>query len=163
LTIKTGSSTGPILTAKYARRVPARTPLSTTDAVIGVGTAALGVAAMAVDHLLGDDPGLEDPPAFVFSTALILVVAGTVFGLVVRRATTESAPLRALALAVLAVVSLTLAFLGLPFPLAGGAVALGLRGRAGGSRVAAAALVLGAAVLALVTVGYGIDAARKLS
>ena len=35
---------------------------------------ALGIAAMAVDHLLGDDPGLEDPPAFLISAAVILVI-----------------------------------------------------------------------------------------
>jgi hypothetical protein len=36
---------------------------------------ALGLAAMAVDHLLGDDPGLEDPPMFLISAAVILVIA----------------------------------------------------------------------------------------
>jgi hypothetical protein len=30
---------------------------------------------MAVDHLLGDDPGLEDPPTFLISAAIILVIA----------------------------------------------------------------------------------------
>lgn len=35
----------------------------------------LGLAAMAVDHLLGDDPALEDPPTFLISAAIILVIA----------------------------------------------------------------------------------------
>ena len=41
---------------------------------------------MAVDHLLGDDPGLEDPPTFLISAAIILVIATLLFGLVGGRA-----------------------------------------------------------------------------
>jgi hypothetical protein len=41
-----------------ARQRPSR------ETLVGVAATALAVAAMAVDHLLGDDPGLEDPPAF---------------------------------------------------------------------------------------------------
>jgi hypothetical protein len=132
------------------------------DAALGVVATALGVAAMAVDHLLGDDPGLEDPPAFAFSAALVLAVAAVVFGLVVPRRI-EAAPARAIALAALAVVTLPLVFLGVPFPLAAAAVALGLRGRADGSRLATAAVAVGALVLALVTVGYAAQAVQKLT
>jgi hypothetical protein len=41
---------------------------------------------MAVDHLVGDDPGLEDPPAFLISAALVQVIAVLPFGRVVPRA-----------------------------------------------------------------------------
>ena len=48
-------------------------------ALAGTGVA-LGIAAMAVDHLLGDDPGLEDPPTFAASAAIVVVVAAVLFG-----------------------------------------------------------------------------------
>jgi hypothetical protein len=54
-------------------------------ALAGTGVA-LGVAATAVDHLLGDDPGLEDPPTFLISTAIVLVIAVMLFGWLVPRA-----------------------------------------------------------------------------
>ena len=54
-------------------------------ALAGTGVT-LGLAAMAVDHLLGDDPGLEDPPTFLVSAAVILVIAALLFGLIVPRA-----------------------------------------------------------------------------
>lgn len=50
-------------------------------ALAGAGVG-LGLAGMAVDHLLGDDPGLEDPPAFLISASLILVVTTLLFALV---------------------------------------------------------------------------------
>jgi hypothetical protein len=143
--------------------------LARRDAAVGVLTTALAIGAMAVDHLLGDDPGLEDPPAFLIASFLSLVVAGIVFGLVVPRtrrdpARAVRAARRGLACAVLAVVTLPLVWLGLPFPLAGGAVALGLLGRGGErTRTATAAAALGALVLTLVSVGFGVEAVRKLS
>ena len=46
-----------------------------------------------VDHLLGDDPGLEDVPTFLLSSGLTLAVAAVVFGIVVPRAAAD--PVRA--------------------------------------------------------------------
>ncbi|HET9545848.1 MAG TPA: hypothetical protein VFO88_09735 [Gaiellaceae bacterium] len=87
---------------------------------------------MAVDHLLGDDPGLEDPWAFVLTAAIILAVATVLFATVVRP---SLAPRRApLVLAILAVLSLAFIWIGLPFAAAPAAVALGLRVRAARNR-----------------------------
>jgi predicted permease len=118
----------------------------------------LGLAAMAVDHLLGDDPGLEDPPAFIISSAIILVIATLLFGLVVRRARD---PRRgSFIVAVLSVLSLTLIWLGVPFAVAPAAIALGLRGE---GRLAAAAIAIGVLVLLLVTGAYVYSAVDKLA
>jgi hypothetical protein len=131
---------------------------------IGIGVSAIAVAAMAVDHLLGDDPGLEDVPTFLISSGLTLAVAAVVFGIVVPRAAAD--PVRAakhgLVLSALSVLVIVTIWLGLPFPIAGGGVALGLIGRGGSHRRrGTAAIVLGAAVILLGTVGYGVEAIRK--
>lgn len=125
-------------------------------ALAGAGVG-LGLAGMAVDHLLGDDPGLEDPPAFLISAALILVVTTLLFALVVRR--TREPDRAGLIVAVLAVASLPLIWLGAPFAIAPAAIALGLRGE---GRRASAAVALGASVLLLVTGAYVYDAIDKL-
>ena len=118
----------------------------------------LGLAAMAVDHLLGDDPGLEDPPAFLISAAMILVTATLLFGLVVRRARD---PRRAsFIIAVLSVLSLPLIWLGVPFAVAPAAIALGLRGE---GRLAIGAITTGVLVLLLVTGAYVYSAVDKLA
>ena len=118
----------------------------------------LGLAAMAVDHLLGDDPGLEDPPAFLISAAIILVTATLLFGLVVRRARD---PRRAsFIVAVLSVLSLPLIWLGVPFAVAPAAIALGLRGE---GRLAIVAIATGLLVLLLVTGAYVYSAVDKLA
>src|SRR5918994_838310 len=78
-------------------------------ALAGAGVA-LGLAAMAVDHLIGDDPGLEDPPAFLISAAIILAITTLLFGRVVRRARDPSRA--SLIVALLAVASLPLIWLG---------------------------------------------------
>ena len=118
----------------------------------------LGLAAMAVDHLLGDDPGLEDPPTFLISAAIILVIATLLFGLVVRRARD---PRRAsFIVAVLSVLSLPLIWLGVPFAVAPAAIALGLRGE---GRLAIAAITTGGLVLLLVTGAYVYSAVDKLA
>lgn len=139
------------------------------EVVIPVAVAALAVAAMAVDHLLGDDPGLEDPPAFLIASLLSLMLTGLLFGfLVPRTKAAPEAPERAAALglacSVLAVVMLPLAlWLGLPFPLAGAGVALGLFGRAGRRRrLAIASVAVGMAVLVLATGAYTFLAVDKL-
>ena len=131
---------------------------------IGVGVSAIAVAAMAVDHLLGDDPGLEDVPTFLLSSGLTLAVAAVVFGIVVPRAATDpvTAAKRGLVLSTLSVLVIVTIWLGLPFPLAGGGIALGLIGRNGTRRRrATVAVVLGAAVVLLGTVGYTAEAIRK--
>ena len=130
------------------------------ESKIGLGVSALTVGAMAIDHLIGtedepgDDPGLADPAAFLISVALSLTLAALLFGVVVRRAARDEDPDRAarkaIACALLAVPAMALLFLGLPFPLAGAAIALGLIGRDGKrSRIATAAVAVGALVIAL--------------
>jgi hypothetical protein len=119
----------------------------------------LGLAAMAVDHLLGDDPGLEDPPTFLISAAIILVIATLLFALVVRRGARD--PRRAsFIVAVLSVLSLPLIWLGVPFAVAPAAMALGLRGE---GRLAIAAITTGILVLLLVTGAYVYSAVDKLA
>jgi hypothetical protein len=137
--------------------------------VIAVAVAALAVAAMAVDHLLGDDPGLEDPPAFLIASLLSLMLTGLLFGVLVPRTRAapeapERAAARGLACSILAVVTLPLAlWLGLPFPLAGAGVALGLLGRTGRRRrLAIASVAVGTAVLVLATGAYTYLAVDKL-
>jgi len=113
---------------------------------------------MAVDHLLGDDPGLEDPPAFAVSAAVVVGVAGLLFGVVLPRV--RNPPRAGSLLALASVLSLPLIWLGAPFAIAPAAIAAGRRGEGRLSRVAVA---VGAAVLLLVTGAYGYDAVRKLS
>jgi hypothetical protein len=128
------------------------------DWVLATTGAALGLAAMAVDHLLGDDPGLEDPAAFGISAAIIIIVVTLLFGGVVRR----SLALRrsGFIVAIVAILSLALIFLGVPFAVAPAAIALGLRGE---GRLATAAVAIGAVVLLLATGAYTVDAVDKLS
>jgi hypothetical protein len=123
----------------------------------GVGVV-LGFAGMAVDHLVGDDPGLEDPPAFLISAAVILVITTLLFGRVVRRA--RDAGRASVIVAVLAVASLPLIWLGVPFAIAPAAIALGKRGDGRGPQ---AAVAIGGVVLLLVTGAYTYDAIDKLS
>jgi hypothetical protein len=138
---------------------------------IGVGVTGLAIAAMAVDHLMGDDPAiLEDPFAFVVSAVFCVALAAFVFGRLVPRTKaapngSERAVKRAFVLSVLAVVGIPLVFwLGLPFVLAGGGIALGLLGRQGPRRRAGlAAIALGVLVIGLGTVGYGIQFIAKLA
>src|ERR687897_2221407 len=110
-------------------------------ALAGAGVA-LGLAAMAVDHLIGDDPGLEDPPAFLISAAIILAITTLLFGRVVRRARDPSRA--SLIVALLAVASLPLIWLGVPFAVAPAAIELGKRAN---GRSAWAAVAIGSVVL----------------
>jgi hypothetical protein len=126
-------------------------------ALAGAGVA-LGLAAMAVDHLLGDDPGLEDPPAFLISAATIVTIATLLFGRVVRRARD---PRRVgFIVALLGILSLPLVWLGAPFAVAPAAIALGLKGE---GRLATAAIMIGSVVLLLVTGAYLHSAVDKLA
>jgi hypothetical protein len=132
--------------------------MSSTDWLLAGGGVTLGLAAMAVDHLIGDDPGLEDPPAFLISVAIILTITALLFDRVVRRARD---PGRAgFIVAVLAVASLPLIWLGVPFVVAPAAIALGRRGD---GRLATAAVAIGGVAMLLVTGAYTYDAIDKLS
>jgi hypothetical protein len=125
------------------------------EAWIGVATAGLAVAAMVVDHLVGteddgDDAAFADPWVFLGTAAGALALTALLFRFVVRSDDPLRAPTRAIACGLLAVLSLPLLFLAVPFPFAGAALALGLIGREGRRRgLAAAGIVLGATVLAL--------------
>jgi hypothetical protein len=119
---------------------------------------------------MGDDPGLEDPPTFLLASGLSLALAAIVFRLVVPRARAAAArPGRAarvgLILSVLAAVpGIAVLWLGLPFVLAGGGLALGLRERrTAPSRTATAATLLGALVLLFATAVYVAQAVGKLA
>jgi hypothetical protein len=132
---------------------------------IALAVSAIAVGAMAIDHLVGteSEPGEEDsfpvdPVAFVIGSAVSLALVALLFAVVVRRTEAgepERAPRRAFILAVLAVLSLPMLFLGVPFAIAGAAVALGLLGREGGrSGIATAAVVVGALVIVVGASAY---------
>ena len=124
------------------------------EAAIGFAVTTLALVAMAFDHLVGDDPGLEDPVAFAISAALTLITAAIVFGVVVPRAIPEpaGAAKRGFGLSLISVLGIALIWLGVTFVLAGGAIALGLVGRRGArARLATAAVVIGLVVLGVST------------
>lgn len=125
----------------------------------GVAATVVAISAMAADHLMGDDPGLEDPPAFLLAAGLCVLVALVVFGAVIPRTSPERAARRGFASSVLAVLSVPLAFLGFFFVLAGGGIELG---RLGHGRLATAAIAIGWLVVLLGTVGYAYVAISKL-
>jgi hypothetical protein len=127
--------------------------------VVGVAGTVAAILAMAADHLIGDDPGLEDPPAFIVAVALCLVVAFVVFGLVIPRTPPGRGARRGLVTSVLSVLSLPLAFLGFFLVLAAGGIALGRLGR---GRLATAAVAIGAIVALAGSVGYAYVAISKL-
>ena len=132
---------------------------------VAVGAVTLALAAMTVDHLLGDDPGLEDPPMFLISSALSIALAALVFGRIVPRAVAAHRASRdGLILGAVAVVpGLATLWLGLPFVLAGGALALGLQAREAEPSVrATAATALGALVMLGAAGGYASLAIDKL-
>lgn len=124
---------------------------------VAVGAAAVSVATMAVDHLIGTDDErgesqAAEPIAFVATTALALVLTVVLFLFVVRpaRRDPDGATTWAIVCSVLAVATVPLLFLAVPFPFAGAGIALGLVGRDGPRRrLASAAAVLGALVVAL--------------
>ena len=136
----------------------------------GIGVTALAILAMAVDHLMGDDPGLEDPPTFLIASGLSLTFALFLFGRVVPKAKAAAAPTEkaarvGLISSVLAVFpGIATAWLGLPFVLAGAGLALGLSARRQQpSGRATAAIVIGGALLLTLTCAYGVQAVGKLA
>jgi len=125
------------------------------EVAIGIGVTALALVAMTFDHLLGDDPGLEDPMAFAIATMLTLATAAIVFGVVVPRAKSDRgrAATRGFILSGVSFVAVPLIWLGVTFVLAGGAVALGLYGLSSErTRLAWAAIAIGGIVLGLSSV-----------
>lgn len=132
--------------------------------------AALAVGAMAVDHLMGDDPPvLEDPVAFVIASLVSVATAYLVFGRLVPR--TKASPdwqrlaaQRGFLLSAVTVLAMFLLFwLGIPFVLGAGGVALGLLGLEGDRRrLGAAAVLLGGAVVLLGTLAYAAQLVEKL-
>ncbi len=142
------------------------------EAWIGVGSFALATAAMAVDHLVGTEPDAGDsfpvdPAAFFISVGMCAVLAVFLFAWVVPRSRArvdrERAAGQAAACSWLAVVpGIAVLWLGVPFVLAGGGVALGLLGRRSERpRLATAAIVVGALVLALGAVGSAVALLRS--
>jgi hypothetical protein len=132
--------------------------LKSRESVIGAAVTALALVAMGFDHLVGDDPGLEDPVAFLISAAFVLVTAGIVFGVVVPRAkaasnSAERTARDGLVVGVISFFTIALIWLGVTFVVAGGAIALGLLGLGGQRRRwAVAAIVVGSGVLVVSTV-----------
>lgn len=129
--------------------------LGRVDAAIAVGVTALALVAMAFDHLLGEDPGLEDPVAFAVASVLTLATAAVVFGAVVPRAAPDASrsAKRGFILSIVAFLAISLIWLGVTFVLAGGSIALGLHGRLGDRPwLGWAAIVIGVFVLGVSSV-----------
>lgn len=131
---------------------------------IGLSVTLLAIAAMAVDHLLGDDPGLEDPPMFLIACAVTVGLSVIVFGLVVPRAKlAERTGRDGLILSIVAVVpGVATLWLGPPFVLAGGGLALGLLAWRVHDRRGAVAIALAVMMLAFATIAYTVQFADKL-
>jgi hypothetical protein len=119
----------------------------------------VAISAMAADHLLGDDPGLEDPPAFLVASGVCVLLALVLFGVVIPRTPPTRAARRGFVSSLLALMSIPLAFLGFFFVLAAGGIALG---RIGQGRLATAAIAIGSLIVLLGTVGYTYVAISKL-
>lgn len=128
---------------RYSRGAVAR------ETRIATVVTVLAVVAMVLDHLVGDDPGLEDPPAFLIGTALSLAVAAVIFGRIMPRTKRDPqgidrAASQAIVCSVLGLVTVPVMFLGFPVVLGGGGIALGLIARSGEhKRLATAAIVIG--------------------
>jgi hypothetical protein len=137
---------------------------------IGGASAAVGIVGMAIDHLLEEGGGFAaDPAAFVLTTVVVLAVTAFVFGRVVPRVKAGEAPAAAaitpgLVCSGVAVFTMPLTlWLGLPFPLGGGALALGLIAREGERRRPATLMaVIGALVVLLGAAAYAVVAVDKL-
>jgi hypothetical protein len=124
-------------------------------AAIAAVVAVVVVVTMAIDHLIGNESGPDDfpvdPGAFVIATAVGLGLTALLFLLVVKPAQPERAARRAIICSAVAVVTLPVLFLSVPFPFAGAGMALGLVGH---TRLGRAAAIIGGFVLALGSVAY---------
>ena len=131
---------------------------------IAISVTLLAIAAMSVDHLLGDDPGLEDPPMFVIASAVTIGLALLVFGRIVPRAATANRAGRdGLILSIVAVVpGIATLWLGPPFVLAGGGLALGIHAWRAHDRRGAMAIALAVLMLGFATIAYAVQFADKL-
>jgi hypothetical protein len=122
---------------------------------IAAAVAVVVVVTMAIDHLIGNESGSDnfpvDPGAFVIATAVGLGLTAVLFFLVVKPAPPERAARRAIICSALAVLTLPVLFLSVPFPFAGAGLALGVVGR---TRLGRAAAIIGGLVLALGSVAY---------
>jgi uncharacterized membrane protein len=127
--------------------------------MLGIAATVVAISAMTADHLLGNDPGLEDPPAFLLSSGLCVVVAIILFAVIIPRTPPERAARRGFISGLLGVLTIPLAFLGTFFIFAGAGIALG---RIGQGRLAVAARAIGSLVALLGTVGYAYVAISKL-
>jgi hypothetical protein len=141
---------------------------------IGVGTLALATAAMAIDHLFGNDPESNDdfpvdPVAFLISVGISALFAAFLFGRVVPRAkargseSERTAVHAAVCSGLAAVPGLGFLWLGFPLVLAGGGIALGLLGRRSRRRrLATAATALGLIVVVLSAGSYLVGIVRSV-
>lgn len=121
------------------------THLIENDRLAGGLTAAIAVAAMACANFIGasgEDAGVGP---FLVTSAIALVVAAAMFGWLVPRYRDGAAAKAALAIAVLAVITLAVFWSGIPQVLAPAAIVLGLAGRnrESGRGVATAAIAVG--------------------
>jgi hypothetical protein len=133
-------------------------PLRQRDqAIAGIATLLL-LIGMPIGWL-GSDTSTGDVIGFIVFIAISLGLMAAIFlRLVPRERAAGRAARTGLIMAIVAVVLIVVFWTGLPFPVAAGAVALGLSGRAeaphvGGRGKATAAVVLGCLVLLVAFVG----------
>ena len=132
-------------------------PLQRDRAIAGAATLLL-LIGMPIGWL-GSNTSTGDAIGFVVATAISLVLMAAIFlRLVPRERAAGRAARTSLIMAIVAVVLTVVFWTGLPFPLAAGAVALGLSGRAAkpdaaGRGKATIAIVLGGLVLLVAFVG----------
>ena len=139
-----------------------RGPELAIAAVVGASS----VVTMAIDHLFGteSEPGesqAAEPGVFVGTALVALSLIAVLFRFLVIPAHDDlrGAATKAIVCAILAVLTLPLLFLAIPFPFAGAAVALGLAAREGPRRAVATGAVAAGTLVVLLGLGaYVADA-----
>lgn len=124
-----------------------------SSAPIAPGVTLLAVGLMAWDHLWGNQRGSNDsfpvdPATFLVAFALIVVAGLVVFGVTVPRAIGKPGSISRAAMVhsgIALLLALPASWLGFPAVLAGGGIALGIRGLGGDHRR-----------LAIVAIGVGL-------